>query len=113
MSGPYYAPRSELVTLTGQGLCAAHGCSSILSTDGGIIFVGEANGQFDALDAHTGDVLWQFETGNGIHSSPITYSVGGKQFVAVWSGWGGWMKGFAPKLYGAPRGAALFAFALQ
>ena len=53
----------------------------------------------------------QFQTGSGIHSNPITYSVRGKQ-VGVASGWGGWMKGFAPELYGATRGSALFAFAV-
>lgn len=46
------------------------------------------------------------------HSSSVTYSVGGKQFVVVASGWGGRMKGFAPELYGAGRGGALIAFAL-
>jgi alcohol dehydrogenase (cytochrome c) len=86
--------------------------SSVLSTGGGLLFVGTATGQFVAFDAANGKVLWQFETGSGIHGSPVTYSVGGKQYVAVASGWGGWMKGFAPELYGAGRGSALIAFAL-
>ena len=34
-------------------------------------------------------------------------------YVAVPSGWGGWTKGFAPELFGAPRGNALFVFALR
>jgi alcohol dehydrogenase (cytochrome c) len=38
--------------------------------------------------------------------------VRGKQYIAVPSGWGGWMKGFAPELYGGTRGSALFVFAL-
>jgi alcohol dehydrogenase (cytochrome c) len=38
--------------------------------------------------------------------------VNGKQYIAVPSGWGGWMKGYAPELYGASRGNALFVFAL-
>jgi alcohol dehydrogenase (cytochrome c) len=42
----------------------------------------------------------------------MTYSVGGKQYVAVPTGWGGWIKGFAPELYGAPRGHALVVFTL-
>ena len=42
----------------------------------------------------------------------MTYSVGGKQYVAVPSGWGGWIEGYAPELYGAQRGSALFVFAL-
>jgi len=57
-------------------------------------------------------VLWQFQTGSGIHSNPVTYAVNGKQYVAVATGWGGWVEGYAPELYGAPRGSALFVFAL-
>ncbi len=86
--------------------------ASLLSTAGGIVFVGEPTGEFNALDAKTGDALWQFRTGSGIHSNPVTYSVNGKQYVAVPTGWGGWMKGFSPELYGSTRGSALFVFAL-
>ena len=57
-------------------------------------------------------LLWRYQTGSGIHGSPITYAVDGRQYVAVPSGWGGWLPGFAPELYGAPRGSALFVFAL-
>ena len=67
---------------------------------------------FRSLDARGGRPLWQFQTGSGIRGNPVSYSVGGKQYVAVPSGWGGWMKGFAPELFGAPRGSALFVFAL-
>jgi alcohol dehydrogenase (cytochrome c) len=38
--------------------------------------------------------------------------VNGKQYVAVPTGWGGWVEGYAPEMYGAPRGTALFVFAL-
>ena len=86
--------------------------SSLLATAGDLVFAGEPTGEFDAFDARTGALLWQFQTGSGIHGSPITYSVAGKQYIAVPSGWGGWLKGFAPNLYGAPRGAALYVFAL-
>jgi alcohol dehydrogenase (cytochrome c) len=86
--------------------------SSLLTTGGDLVFAGEPNGMFNAYDARSGDVLWQFNTGSGIHGNPITYSVAGKQYVAVPSGWGGWMKGFAPEAYGATRGSALFVFAL-
>jgi alcohol dehydrogenase (cytochrome c) len=86
--------------------------SSLLTTGGDLVFAGEASGEFDAFHARTGQLLWQFQTGNGIHGSPMTYTVGGKQYVAVPTGWGGWIKGFAPELYGAPRGHALVVFAL-
>jgi alcohol dehydrogenase (cytochrome c) len=86
--------------------------SSILATAGGLVFVGEPSGYFDAFDARTGAVLWRFQTGSGIHSNPVTYAVNGKQYVAVASGWGGWLEGFAPKNYGAPRAVSLQVFAL-
>jgi alcohol dehydrogenase (cytochrome c) len=86
--------------------------ASVLSTAGNLVFAGAATGEFFALHAASGKLLWQFQTGSGIHSNPITYSVNGKQFVVVASGWGGWTEGFAPELYGGTRGSALFAFAL-
>lgn len=86
--------------------------SSVLTTAGDLVFAGEPTGEFDAFDAHTGKLLWQFQTGSGIHSNPITYMVKGKQYIAVPSGWGGWIPGFAPNLTGGSRGAALFVFAL-
>lgn len=42
----------------------------------------------------------------------MTYSVSGKQYVAVPTGWGGWTQRFAPELYGAPDGHALVVFTL-
>jgi alcohol dehydrogenase (cytochrome c) len=86
--------------------------SSLLTTAGDLVFAGEPNGMFNAYDAKSGELLWQFNTGSGIHGNPITYSVNGKQYVAVTTGWGGWIKGFAPETYGATRGSALVAFAL-
>ena len=86
--------------------------ASVLATAGNLVFAGEPTGEFDALDARTGKLLWQLQTGSGIHSSPVTYSVGGKQYFAVPSGWGGWVKGFAPELAGAPHGDALVVFSL-
>jgi alcohol dehydrogenase (cytochrome c) len=85
---------------------------SLLSTAGNLVFAGEPTGEFSAFDASSGEKLWSFQTGSGIHSSPVTYSVNGKQYIAVHSGWGGWIKGFSPQLYGAPRGDALVVFAL-
>ena len=86
--------------------------SSLLTTAGGLVFAGKPTGEFVSFDARSGELLWQFQTGSGIHSNPITYAVNGKQYVAVPTGWGGWVEGYAPELYGAPRGSALFVFAL-
>ena len=49
------------------------------------------DGWFKAVDARTGELLWQFKTGSGIIGQPITYrGPDGKQYVAVLSGVGGW-----------------------
>src|ERR687883_559635 len=87
-------------------------CSSLLTTAGGLVFGGEPTGEFNALDAETGDHLWKFQCGSGHHSSPSTYSVDGKQYIVAASGWGGWAEGFLPMMLGSSHGDALFAFAL-
>jgi alcohol dehydrogenase (cytochrome c) len=87
-------------------------CSSVLTTGGGLVFAGEPTGEFNALDASTGDLLWQFQCGSGHHSSPTTYSIDGRQYIAVPTGWGAWTEGFLPGMLGAGQGSSLFAFAL-
>ena len=86
--------------------------TSMLSTGGDLVFTGEPSGEFNAFDARSGDLLWQFQAGSGIHGNPVSYSVNGKQYVAIPVGWGGWVEGFAPKNYGVPRANALYVFAL-
>lgn len=87
-------------------------CASTLATAGGLVFQGTPTGEFVALDAETGEKLWSFQCGSGHHSSPSTYSVDGRQYLAVPTGWGGWIEGFLPGLLGAAAGDALFVFAL-
>ncbi|MDL5156631.1 PQQ-dependent dehydrogenase, methanol/ethanol family [Actinomycetospora termitidis] len=87
-------------------------CASNITTAGGLVFQGTPSGEFVALDAETGEKLWQFQCGSGHHSSPTVYSVDGRQYVAVPTGWGGWVEGFLPGLLGAAAGDALFCFAL-
>ena len=57
-----------------------------LSTAGGLVFYGNMQGELKALSAKSGDVLWRFQTGSGINQGPITYEIGGKQYIAVASG---------------------------
>src|SRR6185369_7050272 len=65
--------------------------SGALVTAGDIVFYGTMEGWFKALDARTGELLWQFKTGSGIIGQPITYRApDGRQYVAVLSGVGGW-----------------------
>ncbi len=87
-------------------------CASLLTTGGGLVFGGEPTGEFNALDAETGDQLWQFQCGSGHHSSPCSYSIDGRQYIAVPTGWGAWTEGFLPGMLGAGQGSGLFAFAL-
>ena len=87
-------------------------CASTLATGGDLVFAGEPSGEFNALDARTGEQLWQFQCGSGHHSSPTTYTVDGRQYIAVPVGWGGWAEGFLPGMLGAGHGSALMVFAL-
>ena len=57
-----------------------------LATGGGLVFHGTIDGWFKALDAKTGEVLWKFRAGSGISAAPMTYEIGGKQYVAVVAG---------------------------
>ncbi len=86
--------------------------ASTLSTAGNVVFAGTPAGDFLALHAETGEKLWSFQCGCGHHSSPSTYSVEGKQYIAVPVGWGGWLEGIVPGMSGQGHGAALIVFAL-
>ena len=66
-----------------------HNWGPILSTGGGLLFAGGTNDRmFRAYDAANGSVLWEYPTNSGIGAPPSTYSLDGKQYVAVVSGWG-------------------------
>ena len=64
--------------------------SGVLSTAGGVVFYGTLEGYLKAVDAKTGKELYKFKTPSGIIGNPMTYEQGGKQYVAVLSGVGGW-----------------------
>jgi len=66
-----------------------------LSTAGSVVFAGDSDGNFIALNARTGRDLWHVQLGAAIYSAAITFEVDGKQYVTI------------------PAGSALFAFALQ
>ena len=63
--------------------------SGVMTTAGGLVFLGTPEGHLKALDDETGEVLWQFQTGSGIVGQPVTWEMDGEQYVAVASGWGG------------------------
>lgn len=60
-----------------------------LTTAGGLVFQGTADGRFLAYDAANGDLLWEEQAGTGIIAAPVTYSVDGEQYVSIVAGWGG------------------------
>ena len=61
----------------------------ILSTAGNLVFQGTAGGDFVAYSADKGQKLWSFPAQSGIVAAPMTYAIGGEQYVAVMVGWGG------------------------
>lgn len=58
----------------------------VLATGGNLVFNGEANGLFRAFDAQNGKKLWEYQTGAGVNAPAVSYSVSGKQYIAVASG---------------------------
>lgn len=57
--------------------------SGAMTTAGGLVFAGEGNGAFSALDAKTGKIVWSFQAGAGVNSAPMAFEVDGKPYVAV------------------------------
>ena len=65
--------------------------SGAVATAGDVVFYGTMEGWFKAVNARTGELIWQFKTGSGIIGQPVTYrGPDGKQYVAILSGIGGW-----------------------
>jgi alcohol dehydrogenase (cytochrome c) len=60
--------------------------NGVLATAGGVVFAATREGHLIALDAKTGKHLWRFQTGASMAASPMSYAVGGRQFIAVSAG---------------------------
>src|SRR5271170_7105654 len=88
--------------------------SSTMVTASDLVFTGVMTGEFQALDANTGKVLWSFQTPSGIVGQPVTWQHNGKQYVTVMSGIGGVyaQRGGDPNLENLPTGVTLWTFAL-
>ena len=76
--------------------------SSLLATAGNLVFVPDARGILRAYDARTGKELWTQNNGIGHNGGIISYAVGGKQFLAVMTGWGSLVGDEYPALFGGP-----------
>jgi alcohol dehydrogenase (cytochrome c) len=72
-----------------------HSSAGTMTTAGGVVFFGDEQQSFEAVDARDGRPLWHFDTGQDISASPMTYAVNGKQYVGI------------------AAGADIFSFALQ
>jgi alcohol dehydrogenase (cytochrome c) len=76
--------------------------ASLLSTGGDLLFVPDARGILHAYNASTGEELWSHNDGVGHNGGIISYSAGGKQYVAVMAGWGSLVGDAYPDLFGEP-----------
>ena len=87
-----------------------------LTTSGNLVLQGKSDGTFVAYDAKTGETRWSFNAGLGISAPPITYSVNGRQYIALLVGWGGGYAGLAGIETGWEYGVhtrRLIAFSLE
>ena len=86
----------------------------VMTTAGGLVFLGTPEGKFVALDDETGEELWSFQTGSGIVGQPVTWDMDGEQYVSVISGWGGavplWGGEVAKKVNFLNQGGLLWTF---
>ena len=58
----------------------------MLATAGGLVFTGLTDGSIIAYDDETLEPLWKFNVGTGFNAPPMSFEVGGKQYVAILSG---------------------------
>ncbi len=91
---PFSSELRAMDPLTGRTLWATpmrgwQDRGGVLSTSGGLVFQGSIDGTFRAFDEKSGVLLKSIDTGVSILAAPMTYRVGGVQYVAVMAGWGG------------------------
>ncbi len=91
--------------------------TAVLSTAGGVAFVGDLNREFKAVDVKTGAVLWKTRLQTSVQGFPVTFSVGGKQYIAVTTGLNGGSPRqvpatIVPEINNPGHGNALYVFAL-
>jgi alcohol dehydrogenase (cytochrome c) len=91
--------------------------TAVLSTGGGLAFVGDLDRVFKAVDVESGEVLWETRLSTSVQGFPITFSVDGKQYLAVTTGLGGGSPRLVPRLVTPDirhpsTGNALYVYAL-
>jgi alcohol dehydrogenase (cytochrome c) len=91
--------------------------TAVLSTAGGVGFVGDLDRTFRAFDVKTGETLWQTRLGTSVQGFPVSFTAGGKQYIAVTTGLGGGSprdvpRTIIPEVKYPDHGHALYVFEL-
>jgi len=91
--------------------------TAVVTTAGGVAFVGDRGWMFRAVDVKNGKILWEQKLATAVQGFPMTYSVGGKQYVAVMTGTGGgspWLvpNQVTPEVVAPTTGFAMYVYAL-
>jgi alcohol dehydrogenase (cytochrome c) len=91
--------------------------TAVLSTAGGVAFVGDLDRRFRAFEVKTGAILWETRLGTSVQGFPVSFSAGGKQYIAVTTGLGGGSprqvpRAIAPEIKHPDTGHALYVFEL-
>ncbi len=91
--------------------------TAVLTTGGGLAFAGDLDRNFRAFDVKTGKILWQTRLGTSVQGFPVSFTAGGKQYIAVPTGLGGGSPRLVPRLISPEinypgTGNALYVFEL-
>jgi alcohol dehydrogenase (cytochrome c) len=91
--------------------------SAVVSTAGGVAFVGDRNQMFKAVDVKTGKILWEQKLATAVQGFPMSFGINGKQYIAVTTGRGGgspWLvpNTVTPEINPPQTGFALYVYAL-
>ncbi len=91
--------------------------TGVLSTAGGVAFVGDLNRTFRAFNIRTGEILWQARLGTSVQGYPVSFSIDGKQYIAVTTGLGGGSprlvpQTITPEIHHPSNGNAIYVFEL-
>jgi alcohol dehydrogenase (cytochrome c) len=91
--------------------------TAALSTAGGVVFIGDLDRYFRALDVRTGNVLWETRLGTSVQGFPVSFAANGRQYVAVTTGLGGGSprvvpRTISPEIKHPDNGHAIYVFEL-
>jgi alcohol dehydrogenase (cytochrome c) len=91
--------------------------TAVLSTASGLGFVGDLDRRFRAFDVKTGETLWETRLGTSVQGYPVSFSAGGRQYIAVTTGLGGGSprqvpRTITPEISHPNNGNALYVFEL-